>query len=380
MRPALILGAVILAILGIAVAVPLDGMWPLSWVLWAPVGGLILMRRPGNGVGRSLLTVGVAWAISFLFLAVAQSDLPSELRVWADLAQTVVGLIPWVAIIGLLLVFPTGTLSGRLERITAGFIGLYLLLSMIAFSLSSAPMDVTGMPSPMEVQALEGYTVWLIGSGSFLPVAGVFVLTIVAVARRWRRSSGVERHQYRWLFLGASFFVSALLVVLVPLAPIESFGTYLMVLAGSAIPAVIGVAVLRHRLYEIDRLISRTLAYGLVVILLGAVFTLGVVALPNLVVGTGTAPPLAVAASTLAVAALFNPVRLRVQAWVDRRFNRSRYDAELVIDRFASSLRNQTDVPTVVDGWVEVVSETMQPSAVGVWIGDVAPRDVGGRQ
>lgn len=378
MRRVLILGGVILATLVILVIVRSEGLWPLSWILWAPVGGLILLRRPGNGVGRALMTVGLAWGISFLSLAVAKRDLPSDVRAWADLAQSVVGLIPWVGIIWLLLVFPAGVLSGRLERVSAACVGLYLLVSIVAFSLSGAPMDVTKMPSPMAIPGLDAYTLWLVGEGAFLPVALVFVVSIIAIVRRWRGSSGVERHQYRWLFLGASFFVAALLVVLVPFMPVEGLATSLMVLAGSAIPTVIGIAVLRHRLYEIDRVISRTVAYSLVVLLLGAVFTVGVVALPNLVVGTGTAPPLAVAASTLAVAAMFNPVRLRVQAWVDRRFNRSRYDAELVMDRFAGSLRHQTDAMSVVNGWVEVVSETMQPSAVGVWVSETAPGTPGG--
>jgi uncharacterized membrane protein YbhN (UPF0104 family) len=134
-----------------------------------------------------------------------------------------------------------------------------------------------------------------------------------------------------------------------------------------AIPAAIGVAITRYRLYEIDRLISRTVSYLLVIGLLVGVYA-GLVALLQVFVPSDN--PLVVAASTLAVAALFNPVRKRIQDWVDRRFNRSRYDAERVMDSFASTLRDRVEVGDVVDGWVGVVSETMQPTAVGVWIRD----------
>jgi hypothetical protein len=109
-------------------------------------------------------------------------------------------------------------------------------------------------------------------------------------------------------------------------------------------------------------------SYAIIVVVLGSLFAFCVVAVPNLVIGTGTAPPLFVAASTLLVAALFNPVRRRVQRWVDRRFNRARYDSQRVMDEYSVALRDQVDPEEVVDGWVGVVSETMQPVSVGVWM------------
>jgi len=127
----------------------------------------------------------------------------------------------------------------------------------------------------------------------------------------------------------------------------------------------VAIGVLRYRLYEIDRIISRTVGYLLVVALLGAVF-FGVVTTLSSVLPTES--QLAVAASTLAVAALFNPLRRRVQEWVDRRFNRSRYDAQRVMERFAGSLQGRLDHDGVVEGWVEVVAETMQPEAISVWV------------
>ena len=131
----------------------------------------------------------------------------------------------------------------------------------------------------------------------------------------------------------------------------------------TAIPVSIYLAITRYRLYEVDRLISRTLTYALVVGLLA-----GVVALAAALVGTRFDSPLVVAATTLGVAALFNPLRRRVQRVVDRRFNRSRYDAERVMDEFAHSLRDEVEEEAVVEGWQGVVKETMHPSSVGVWV------------
>jgi Kef-type K+ transport system membrane component KefB len=137
----------------------------------------------------------------------------------------------------------------------------------------------------------------------------------------------------------------------------------LFAMALTAVWVSIAVAVLKYRLYDIDRIISRTLAYAVVIGVLAAIYVGLVTAIGSQFEGS-----LSVAASTLAVAALFNPLRRRVQGWVDRHFNRSAYDTGQVMDEFAGSLRDEVDADSVVEGWVEVVEETMQPSAVGVWV------------
>ena len=141
-----------------------------------------------------------------------------------------------------------------------------------------------------------------------------------------------------------------------------------------AIPLAILFAVLRYGLYEIDRVVSRSVSYAIVVGLLAVVF-FGTVALLTSVLPSDS--DLVTAAATLLVAGLFNPVRKRVQSWVDRRFNRSRYDAQLVMDGFAGSLQSEVDPDQVVDGWVSVVSSTMEPNAVGVWISSGSRNDFG---
>lgn len=372
MRRVLIFLAVLVSLAGIVIGVFFTGLeesdvwWPLAWVMWTPVGALILLRRPENGVGRTQLVIGLAWGLSFVGMAIAQNATALGLRVWGEWLSLVLGVTPWLGIVWLMLIFPTGHLLRRVERLTgAGVVGLGIVATL-AFSFSSVPMELTSEPSPLALPQLDMATQWIVSDSGFAIVLVLVFAAIVSLLTRWRASTGVERHQYRWLLLGAMFFAVTMGVGQV--VPEDNRFLFLWVAAGAAIPTAIGVAVLRYRLYEIDRIVSRTLAYLAVVVVLGSLFALGVVAVPNLVIGTGSAPPLVVAASTLLVAAMFNPLRLRVLRWVDRRFNRSRYDAERVMDEFAESLRDRVDANGLLDGWVGVVSETMVPSGVAVWV------------
>ena len=340
-----------------------DRLWPTVWLLWGIVGYLILLRRPGNGVGTAALLVGVSWGIAF-GLGALSFTLSGAPAAWAELINVVLGVVPWLAIIWLLLVFPSGVVAGRGERIVGTAVIVFGVVVTLAFALHPAPMEFTGLPSPLGVPALSGTTTVLTSDGSFSIMIGLVVATLVLLVLRWRRSTGIERLQYRWLLLGGSLFV--LITALGQFLSEDSRAELLWLLGGSAIPVSIGIAILRYRLYEIDRLISRTVTYALVVGILALVFATGVVWIPS-ALGLGDTP-LVVAGSTLAVAALFNPVRRRVQSWVDRRFNRSRYDAARVVARFSGSLRDEIDPDRVVRGWVSVVSETMHPASVGVWL------------
>lgn len=363
----LLVVAVVLATLGVLAGVvfgglePGDELWPVGWVIWAPVGALILGRRPGNGVGATMLAIGLCWGLGFFAVALAESMAPIGVRVWAELMSLLLGVFPWLGIIWLLLVFPTGRLRGRLERITGLGLLALAVMGVVSFAVSPEPMEATGVQSPLAVSSMEFLTTWFVSESGFFVVIVVIGASIVSLALRWRASSGIERHQYRWLLLGALVFASILGIGQV--VPDDSFAGYVWVVAGTAIPVSVGIAVSRYRLYDIDRIISRTVTYALVVGLLA-----GGVAGVSTLAGTRFSQPLIVAATTLGVAATFNPLRRRVQTWVDRRFNRSRYDAERVIDQFAGSMRERVDPDGVVDGWVGVVSDTMQPSSVGVWV------------
>ncbi len=342
-----------------------DRMWPFAWLLWAPVGYLILIKRPGNGVGRAALAIGLGWGLGMGFLALSAILPKGPGAAWVELANVLLGVFPWIAIVWLVLVYPSGGYAGGAERVTGrSLIGFGLIVS-IGFVVDPAPMEETGLPSPLAVPALQEVGSAITADQSFFVLLAFVLFAIVLVVARWRRSVGVERLQYQWLLMGAVAFL--LIMSIGQFVPEDSNVDSLWILGGSAIPGAIGIAVLRYRLYDIDRLISRTVGYLLVVGLLAAIFFVVVTAVSTLL---STESDLAIAASTLAVAGLFNPVRKRVQLWVDRRFNRSRYDAQRVMDRFAGSLRDRVDSEEVVDGWVGVVSETMQPTSVGVWVRD----------
>lgn len=364
---ALLVMAVVLAMLGVLAGVffgglePGDELWPLGWVMWAPVGALILWRRPSNGVGTIMLAIGLCWGLGFLAVALAESPAQLGVRVWAELVSLLLGVLPWLGIIWLLLVFPTGRLHGRLERITGLGLLALAILGVVSFASSPEPMESTGVQSPLAVPWMESLTTWFISESGFLVVIVVIAASIVSLALRWHASSGIERHQYRWLLLGALLFVSILGIGQV--VPEDSLAGFTWVVAGAAIPVSVGVAVSRYRLFEIDRIISRTVSYASVVAVLAAAVA-GVAALA----GSQFQEPWVVAATTLGVAATFNPVRKRVQSIVDRRFNRSKYDAERVVAEFAGSLRDRVDTDEVVEGWLGVVDSTMQPAAVGVWL------------
>jgi hypothetical protein len=201
-------------------------------------------------------------------------------------------------------------------------------------------------------------------------LGAIAILAVVDLILRFRRSSGVERLQFRWFVLAVvafpiMFFGGILLEELVTGS--ERFDPVVIAFAlwGNGTAAAIGIAITRHGLFEIDRIISRTVTYTVVIVVLAGVYLGGVAALT---VFLPSDSPLVVAASTLTAAALFNPVRRRVQGWVDRHFNRSRYDAQRVMEGFADRLREGVGGEEIVRGWVGVVSETMHPASSGVWM------------
>ncbi len=195
----------------------------------------------------------------------------------------------------------------------------------------------------------------------------------------YRRAGGERRQQLKWLYSGAAIFVASLLIgvfiVLVAMGEAPGWGTQpavndLTTLSASALPACIGVAVLRYRLYEIDRIISRVVAYTIITAVLAGVFA-GLVVLSTVVLPIKT--PVAIAAATLVVASLFAPLRRRVQHAVDRRFNRARYNAEAVVAAFAARVVQTVDLEMVQNDLIGVVQETFEPTRASVWLSRARP-------
>jgi hypothetical protein len=200
----------------------------------------------------------------------------------------------------------------------------------------------------------------------------------VSLLLRFPRAQGLERLQLRWLALGAALAALTFAIAMTDLVVEETDGWIFRTGIGisvTVLPLATGAAILRYRLYDIDRIVSRTLAYALLTVLLGLGYAAVVLGLGRLL---GRESPLVVAAATLAVAALFQPLRRRVQAVVDRRFNRRRHDATRIIEGFGTRLRDQVDLDTLTAELLAVVDQTMQPTQTSLWLRPQAPSRTAG--
>jgi hypothetical protein len=341
--------------------------WPLGLMAFPVTAALILMKRPGNGVGRALGVVGMATFAVFFPWWYAVNYPDSALSRPAEIVSDVAVVPQFAGMIALLYLFPTGRpLNARHARVFTLFVW-----SMAAFAVLGLvrpdPLWATGRPSPLGVAPDWTVPVW---EGGFALLLVFGLLGIGSLVVRWRDAAPIERAQLRWVLAAA---VAAVAVMVLANVVPDTGGGRADIIAGVVVaatvfwslPAAIVVAITRYRLYEIDRLISRTVAYALVVGLLVAVYAGGVFILSSLL---PQGSDLAVAASTLVVAALFNPLRRRVQQRVDRRFNRPHYDADLEMERFADRLRTPLDLDDLIDELLTVAATTVQPSSATVWI------------
>ena len=207
-----------------------------------------------------------------------------------------------------------------------------------------------------------------------LLVIGYFVLlaAVVATIVRYRRSRGVEREQFKWFAFAAALFALVLIASTIASGvypeALNAMSIAGLLAGGAGIPIAVGIAILKYRLYEIDRIINRTLVYGAVTALLAGLYFAIVIGLQAIFSGLTRGNDLAIAGSTLAVAALFRPARRRIQAFVDRRFYRQRYDAQQTLDAFSQRLRDEVDLDQLATDLGAVVHETMQPAHVSLWI------------
>lgn len=355
-----------------------DLVWSSVLAVFTLSGALIVSRLPRNVIGWLLLVPGVLFPISGLAAEWLGAQGPPQqvaplvfFALWFSATSWVFIIFP---VLHLMLVFPTGRLLSPRWRWVVG-LELTMLIGFLALAAFSENLEMTQgdeivwtVPNPI------GFVPQSFWDETFGPIWGVLLLAITvfcvaAVVVRFRRGTSVEREQMKWLLLAVACF-GVVYGTQAMLAGEGPFGLadVLFTISLTSIPIAIAIAVLRYRLYDIDRIVSRTVSYALVVGVLAATFFGIVSLLTTLLPARGD---LTVAASTLAVFAAFNPLRRRVQDVVDRRFNRSRYDSRLVMDAFASSLRDQVDADEVVDGWVGVVAETMQPQSVGVWLRSV---------
>jgi hypothetical protein len=281
---------------------------------------------------------------------------------------------PGAAVLFLPLLYPAGRLPSPRWRLVA-WLGLFaLLLTSVSYAVRPGPMLSSEVPvaaNPLGIAGAGGFleALELVGFWLFIPLA---VAAQASLLLRLRRARGVERQQLKWFVSAAVALVAFFALFPLSLLLLGDPGELVIDLISGVVilgfPVALGIAVLRYRLYEIDRLVNRTLVYGLLTALLGLVYAGGVFVLGRLLDPAGGRSGLAVAASTLAVAALFQPARRRVQAAVDRRFNRRRYDATRTVEAFSARLRDQIDLDTLSAELLSVIDQTMQPTRASLWL------------
>lgn len=351
---------------------------PIALGFWGPalftaLGTLIATRRPGNRIAWLLLVIGTAILVEFSLQIYAMVEPVSptvrDYVAIVALNSSAMWMLYFLALVPLL--FPTGRYHAPRHRWIgrAGAATVALLLAMTILT------EEIGPPFPVEEQA------WTIANpAGFLPgsvldvviratgaiILGMTVGGIVTLITRYRQASHVERAQIRWMLFATLTVALVFLVLLVTGASQSIVGGLLLLTAFAILPGSITVAITRYRLFEIDRIISRSITYALVVGLLGFLFAVGAIWLPAAL--SLTEKPLVVAGSTLAVAALFNPLRRRIQRGVDRRFNRSRYQADIVSESFAARLQHPHSVEDLAEVWRQTVNESLSPETSGVWL------------
>jgi hypothetical protein len=364
----------------------------------ALVGAVVASRQPRNPVGWFFVVSATCWAVNeatgryaLYGLLIEPGSLPlARLMAWPSTWMWVPGIA--LIIFFVPLYFPNGHLLSPRWRPVLWIALLFSVGFGVVFgALYPGEMDelspgvggdVPGVVNPLGIEALRPLD--RVTQVDIILTVVLLVIVLCSVASlvlRFRRSSGEERQQMKWLtYAAAAYFATLLLVMSLPAdsawyRAVDSLST--LVLAG--LPVAVGIAVLKYRLYEIDLIINRTLVYGSLTVMLVALYFGGIVVLQRIFVTlTGQQSTLAVVASTLLIAALFTPLRRRIQGFIDRRFYRRKYDARKTLEAFSTKLKNETDLESLNNDLVDVVRETMQPAHVSLWLRpDTAARGKG---
>jgi hypothetical protein len=328
-------------------------IWGLSSTVTASVGALILWRRPGHAMGRLLTLVSLLFALSAAIGLVTDVIDQYQLRFgrlteWAIAVAEALSTISLLAGSVVVIVrFPSGRRTSRMGLLIEGLLVVAvggLIVGEVVPSLTATLEEVAS-----------------------LPLFATYPLAAIDVALRYRGAPPVERVQFRWLIAAAS--VTGVLVVLLMVLGDQIEWLWNAWILSTMLPtAAVGVAVLRYRLYEIDRIISRSLTYGALSVVLFTVFFATNILLQNAISPLVDDSVVATAVSTLLVASLFQPVRRRVQRVVDRRFHRARYDADRTVEAFAGRLRDSVDLPRLVGDLRQTVASAVEPTSTTVWL------------
>lgn len=347
--------------------------------VFATVGLLLAAKRPRNVVGWLLLGVALSLALNILFVRYAVYGLlahPGSLP-GATVTATL-GSSAWVILISslalLFLTFPHGRLPSRRWRTAVWGVVVIDGLTWVGNTLVPGPLTrpLNAYDNPIGIGALRSLQTTLSAPGFLIIV--IFAASAVSLVQRFRHARGDERQQYKWFTFAAALFPVAMVAVQVldaafgQASTADMVGSTLTGIVATAMPIATAIAVLRYRLYEIDRIVSRAVVYGVLTVVLGGAYVGLVLASEALFAPVARGSSVAVALSTLVVAGLFLPVRTRVQGFVDRRFYRSKVSAEAMLARFGERLRQEADLDTLVTELDEVVRDALQPAVISVWL------------
>jgi hypothetical protein len=341
----------------------------------ATAGAIISSRLPGNAVGWIFLAIGVL--IGLLFAAGAYAELAID-RGYDSLPGGWIAawIGPWIFIptgfglpMFLLLLFPDGRFISRGWRLAGWVLGATVIFAAASKALVPGRIP-PGLDNPLAPSGVAGEVFRVLGGSVTNALAlPAFALAVAGLAVRLRRSRGVERQQLKWFTYCAALVGAGLGAGVFITGPVGRLAFLVGLLALAGLPVAAGIAILRYRLYDIDVIVNRTLVYGSLTLSLVAFYIGSVVSLQSVLrVLTGQDTQLAVVASTLVIAALFNPLRRRVQGFVDRSFYRSKYDAAKTLEAYSARLREETDLDALSDDLVGVAREAMQPAHVSLWL------------
>ena len=381
-RPALVVWVIALLVIVVSgwILLPFPRR-PTGWeeILWVigfgagftTVGALLVDRRPQESVSRITLGIGLMVVGSIglrafaVWLEARPGDLPQVAVLAAIGSQSLTSLAFLVAGGFLLVRFPDGRHPDRLSALVDSLVAL-ITIAVIVRAFAPGPVDVSWISAtdnPVGIAALAPLDASLFGAIGLACYAACLMLAVLEVAARYRRADPIVRAQIRWVAAAG-----AVPLLIVPLILVADWLWSLWFVSTMLLPFAIGVALLRYRLFDIDRIVGRTIAYAIISAILAGVFVIMNLALVALFADATRSNTLVVAASTLLVAAMFQPIRRRVQAPVDRRFNRAHLDGQRVVDTFVRRTRDEVDLKRLQDAVVGTVELVVAPRGTGLWL------------
>jgi hypothetical protein len=342
----------------------------LTAFLITVVAALIINRQPGNRLGWVILSIGYNLGLSAFSLGYAALSLvglisPLPLTGWIAWISQVAWPVVYLGLSYLLLLFPAGVYQGPGWRLVGWSVTVVVGISMMLLAFGT-PIVIYDIEVDNPLGGIAGDWIESLLTILFVVLLLAYLLEIIGLVLRYRRMSGKERQQMKWVLFALAILVSALLFSFITQTP---FSSILLSFSAMSFPIALGISILRYRLWDVDLIIRKTLVYGLLTGALAFIYFGLVTLLQSLSASVlGNQSPVIIVLTTLVLAVVFNPLRTRIQNLIDQRFYRRKYDAQKALARFAEAARNETDIQCLNEALLEVVQETMQPEQLSIWL------------